>query len=168
MATHVVDSDVLAEELRRALRGHGQFVDPLRAVDALDWRLAGQVPHGFEHSALQLLAHMVYWQDRYLARLAGHHAPTPPHVSEGWAGPVAPANEREWRDVVDAFTRGLADAERAVSAAPLGETGPTLAGKTRLGTLNGLALHNGYHAGQLVQLRKVLGSWPPPGGGDSW
>jgi uncharacterized damage-inducible protein DinB len=163
-----IDADVLADELRRALRGQGQFVDPLRAVDALDWTLAGETPPGFDHSALRLVNHMVYWQDRYLARLAGEDAPTPPHDSEGWPGPVVPADEAEWRDAVAAFTKGLADAERAVTAAPLGETGPTLAGKTRLGTLNGLALHNGYHAGQLVQLRKVLGAWPPPGGGDSW
>ncbi|NUO62660.1 MAG: DinB family protein [Gemmatimonadaceae bacterium] len=165
---HTVDPSVLAEELRRALRGHGQFVDPLRAVDALDWKLAGRTPPGFDHSALQLLAHMVYWQDRYLARLAGEDAPTPPHDAEGWPGPAAPSSEREWLDAVDAFRRGLAAADAAVGAAPLGDTGPTLAGKTRLGTLNGLALHNGYHAGQLAQLRKVLGAWPPPGGGDSW
>ena len=163
-----VDSDLLAEELRRALRGQGQFVDPVRAVDALDWTLAGQTPEGIEHSALRLVNHMVYWQDRYLARLRGEDAPTPPHDEEGWPGPVAPADEREWLDAVDAFRRGLAEAEHAVTAAPLGDTGPTLAGKTRLGTLNGLALHNGYHAGQLVQLRKLLGAWPPPGGGDSW
>ncbi|NUR21090.1 MAG: hypothetical protein HOQ12_16260, partial [Gemmatimonadaceae bacterium] len=46
---HTVDPSVLAEELRRALRGHGQFVDPLRAVDALDWKLAGRTPPGFDH-----------------------------------------------------------------------------------------------------------------------
>ena len=28
-------------------------------------------------------------------------------------------------------------------------------------------VHNGYHIGQIVILRRALGSWPPRGGGDT-
>ena len=31
-----------------------------------------------------------------------------------------------------------------------------------------LALHNSYHLGQIVLLRRILGAWPPPSGGDTW
>jgi uncharacterized damage-inducible protein DinB len=29
-------------------------------------------------------------------------------------------------------------------------------------------VHNTHHLGQVVLLRRLLGAWPPPGGGDSW
>jgi uncharacterized damage-inducible protein DinB len=29
-------------------------------------------------------------------------------------------------------------------------------------------VHNSYHFGQIAMLRRVLGAWPPRGGGDSW
>ena len=29
-------------------------------------------------------------------------------------------------------------------------------------------VHNSYHIGQVVILRRALGIWPPRGGGDSW
>jgi uncharacterized damage-inducible protein DinB len=31
-----------------------------------------------------------------------------------------------------------------------------------------IASHNSYHAGQVVFLRRMLGTWPPPSGGFSW
>ena len=31
-----------------------------------------------------------------------------------------------------------------------------------------VAQHNSYHLGQIVMLRRVLGAWPPPAGGDTW
>ncbi len=42
----------------------------------------------------------------------------------------------------------------------------------RMGTvenvLASIANHNAYHLGQVVLLRQLLDSWPPPSGGDSW
>ena len=28
--------------------------------------------------------------------------------------------------------------------------------------------HNSYHTGQIAMLRRMLGAWPPQGGGDTW
>ena len=29
-------------------------------------------------------------------------------------------------------------------------------------------VHNSYHVGQIILLRRLLKAWPPPGGGDTW
>jgi uncharacterized damage-inducible protein DinB len=29
-------------------------------------------------------------------------------------------------------------------------------------------VHNSHHLGQVVMVRRLLGAWPPPGGGDTW
>jgi len=31
-----------------------------------------------------------------------------------------------------------------------------------------MVAHNSYHAGQIALLRRMLGAWPPTGGGDTW
>jgi uncharacterized damage-inducible protein DinB len=40
--------------------------------------------------------------------------------------------------------------------------------RTHLALLRAMASHNSYHAGQVVVLRQLLGSWPPPSGGLTW
>jgi hypothetical protein len=34
--------------------------------------------------------------------------------------------------------------------------------------VEGIAAHNAYHLGRIVLIRQMLGSWPPPSGGDTW
>jgi uncharacterized damage-inducible protein DinB len=31
-----------------------------------------------------------------------------------------------------------------------------------------MVAHNSYHTGQIAMIRRVLGAWPPRGGGDTW
>ena len=31
-----------------------------------------------------------------------------------------------------------------------------------------MVAHNSYHLGQIAMIRRVMGAWPPRGGGDSW
>ena len=158
----------VATALRDALHGTGQFGDARRVLDALDWPLAGVKPPGAEHTIRRIAAHLVFWQDLYLERLAGAERPSPPHDAAGWPGGDAPRDEREWKALVARFADGLTRAAAAIDSAPLGTNLPRWAGRTRFAGLNGLAIHNAYHLGQIVQLRKIVGSWPPPGGGDSW
>lgn len=162
-----LDRELLAQVLG-ALRGKGQFVDTLRLLDALPWRLAGERPGGAEHSIRRLVGHLNYWQDLYLERLAGADRPSPPHDAEGWPGSDTPATEQEWLDATARFHEGLRRAEEAAAERPLGEALPLWGGRSRLECVLGLAVHNAYHAGQIVQLRRMLRAWPPPGGGDSW
>jgi hypothetical protein len=34
--------------------------------------------------------------------------------------------------------------------------------------LQTIGAHNSYHLGQVVQLRQMLGAWPPASGGLTW
>lgn len=167
-ATDLLATADLAGALRDALHGTGQFVDTRRIFDGLDWRLAGEKPAGAEHSIRRITAHVVFWQDLYLERLAGAERPSPPHDAAGWPGGDAARDERDWKSLAARFIDGLARATAAIDSAPLGLTLPKWGGRTRFAGLNGLAVHNAYHLGQVVALRRMVGSWPPPGGGDSW
>lgn len=40
--------------------------------------------------------------------------------------------------------------------------------RLRADVLRGVGSHVSYHFGQIALLRRMLGAWPPRGGGDTW
>jgi len=92
-------------------------------------------------------------------------------ASLGWPS-VA---EGGWTAVRESFTSGLEQA-----AALAGQIGlleqlvhpaiefPPLAGYTVRDALVHVASHNSHHLGQVIILRQLMGSWPPPSGSWTW
>ena len=161
-------SAVLARTLSNALRGVGAHLDSPAALDGLAWELAGARPAGSPYSAYRILNHLIYWQDVFVRRADGAHAPTPPHDADGWPGDDAPTSETDWLGAVARFGGGLAALQARAAADPLDEPLPGPDGRTRADAIAAAAAHNSYHLGQIVLLRRMLGAWPPPAGGDSW
>jgi uncharacterized damage-inducible protein DinB len=159
---------VLLRVVLSALSGEGQHVAVIKALDALDADTAGQRPEGSPHSVFQLLQHMIYWQELYLRRLRGDEAAGPAHAEQGWPGAEWPLSGGEWIGTVERFRRGWTEANEMATKRDLSETLPNWGGRPRFEGLLGLASHNSYHIGQVVIVRRMLGAWPPPGGGDSW
>ena len=131
-------------------------------------------PGGAPHSIAEELWHIVYWQD-YLLRWARREPlPYPERAELGWRKLDA-IGQPEWEGLVTRFQEGLAGAcgiagmagleeQYSTLVAPGSNTGPL----TLQELLTNLAVHNAYHLGRIVQLRQMLGNWPPPGGGDTW
>jgi uncharacterized damage-inducible protein DinB len=159
---------IFARTLGQALHGDGAHVEVSAALDGLDWRLAGERPAGAPHTVFQLLNHMVFWQDVFLQRLTGARAPGPARAAGGWPGAESPTHEGEWLTTVQRFNEGLLAMQALVTADSLDEPLPNWNHRTRAEALAGAASHNSYHLGQVVLLRRMLGAWPPPMGGDTW
>ncbi|MBX6350777.1 MAG: DinB family protein [Clostridia bacterium] len=153
--------------LRRGLSGTSAHVATATVFDGLPWELAGRRPEGAPYTVFQLLNHMIYWQEYFLAEIRGTRPAEPAHWQDSWPGPAAPASEAEWRDAVERFRVGLEAAE-AEAGRDLAEPLRPRPDRTRGDRLASIATHNSYHAGQVALLRRQLGSWPPPGGGDTW
>jgi uncharacterized damage-inducible protein DinB len=101
---------------------------------------------------------MLYWQEWVVKWLDGERPAIPKHASVGWPGDAAPASREKWEQAVRRFRNGLqALTRRARQADLLSEHGR----KSPLEMLLMIALHNSYHAGQVVLLRQVLSGWPP-------
>jgi len=159
------DLKILEKTVGNALSGKGAHVETKNLFAGLDWKAAGTRPEGVPHSTFQLLNHMVYWQDWVVKWLDGENPPIPKHAAGGWPGSQGPASAKEWQRAVRGFRSGLQKLSRQSRQADL----LTTRGKSsRLGMLQAIASHNSYHAGQVVVLRQVLGSWPPPSGGVTW
>ena len=159
------DRQALEKIASRALSGKGAHVETKHLFAGLGWKVAGTRPEGVPHSLFQLLNHMTYWQDWVVKWLEGENPPIPKHASGGWPGSPAPASAREWQRAARGFRSGL---DRLARQSREADVLATRGKHSRLGMLQAIASHNSYHAGQVVLLRQVLGTWPPPSGGLTW
>jgi hypothetical protein len=123
-------------------------VDAVRTVPGLPYTIAG------------LVAHMNFWQQRLVAGLTDSELPLPEGFRLGVQDyPVAAA--AEWDQLRDEYLASFAELKR------LAEDWEQIASKTfekRNATLALInhPLHNSYHLGQVVLLRRLLSIWPPP------
>lgn len=150
------------EALERLLDEGSAFVPPSRAFDGLSAEVACRRVEGAPHTIAEILAHMHFWQ-RYTRALArGEQPSVPEHAAEGWPR----VDEDDWDALRHAFLDGLSETKRLAREKDLLRL---VRGRDTLGyelTLH--AIHNAVHIGQVILLRRMLGAWPPPGGGDTW
>lgn len=149
--------------MQALLRGTGAHADPLACVDDLTAAQAGRRVEGFTHTIWQLLCHLNYWIDFELRCVEQPETPFPKDFSVSWPGAPAPADDVAWRHEVALFRTHLGQlatlAEaRASTLARIAHHGTEFTVETVLWVL---IAHNSYHVGQIVQLRRAMGLWPP-------
>lgn len=162
--------------LQELLRGKGAHVDPIACVEDLSAELAARHVAGFPHSIGQLVFHVNYWMDYDLRRIRGETPPYPEHNAESFPSKTVPTDTNEWEELRKRFSSLIADTA-ALANSPRSELDRELepkhpSHKERASTVEAglwqLAAHNSYHAGQIAMIRRMLGVWPPKGGGDTW
>jgi len=152
----------LREQLAYLLKGGGAHVHFMDAVEGFPAAKRGTYAQGLAHTAWQLMEHVriAQWDILEFSRNANHVSPEFP---EGyWPKTPAPQNQEEWNDSLAAFRRDLRDMIRLVEnpRTDLYAKIPHGQGQTIVREALVLADHNSYHLGQLVDLRRALGSWP--------
>ena len=132
------------------------------AVQDLPSRLRGAVPTGAPYSPWQLLEHMRIAQADILDFCQNASSEARAWPDDYWPHSPAPADDQAWNDSVAAFVR-----DRAALAALAQDSSldlfleiPHGTGQTYLRELLLVADHNAYHVGQIVLVRRLLGSWP--------
>jgi len=158
------------------LRGKGSHADPVACVEDLSADLASRHVTGFPHSIAQLVFHMNYWMNYELHRIRGERPAYPEHNSESFPPPPSPADAGDWDRLRKRFSGLLADfaalaqassEERARQIESVHSGDAKVAGSLSA-VLWQMVAHNSYHVGQIALIRRVLGAWPPSGGGDTW
>jgi hypothetical protein len=153
---------ILREHVVHLLKGGGAHVQFMDALDGFPAGKRGTYAKGLPHTGWQLLEHTRIAQLDIL-----EFSRNPKHVSpefpEGyWPKTPGPRSEEEWTDSVWAFRRDLREMIRLVQnpRTDLYAKIPHGQGQTVLREALLAADHNSYHLGQLVDLRRALGSWP--------
>lgn len=142
------------------------YMPPSRLLGGLEAEDAARRISGVSHSIVEIVAHVVFWQNWFLNRCSGIAVPAAAHAAEGW--PTAAASD--WERLREQFLAGL---QRALLLPGEGRVDPPIevppmGTYTIADALTHLAQHNAYHLGQIVTLRQALGTWPPPEGSFTW
>ncbi|MBV8843994.1 MAG: DinB family protein [Bryobacterales bacterium] len=156
-----MNDQALRDHVLYLLRGGGAHIDFDAAVKELATGLIGKRPEGASHSPWEILEHMRLAQHDILefSRNAKHVSPEWP---EGyWPKSTAPPDTAAWTRSVSAFKSdleamcGLVESKSTDLFARI----PHGTGQTILREALLVADHNAYHLGELVLVRRLLGSW---------
>ncbi len=161
--------------LQELLRGKGAHADPLACVEDLSWELAGKKIAGYPHSISQILGHINYWIEYELKRVAGQNPAYPEHAIESWPQ-VSSSDPEQWTEEVRRFASLLQNLTALANSKPealdrqveIVHSSESSRSSTVRAVLWQLVVHNSYHLGQIAMLRRCMGAWPGPGGGDTW
>lgn len=151
----------LREHLIDLLNGggaHAKFGDVLSDMPE---KLRGIKPDGLPHSAWMLLEHLriAQWDILEFSRKPKHKSPNWP---EGyWPQTEAPPNTAAWNKSIQQFRTDLKSMQELVANPKTDLYGriPWGDGQTILREALLVADHNAYHLGQLVDVRRLLGTW---------
>ncbi len=159
----------LRQSLSEAFDGMGAHVSPMGAIEKLTAAQARKRAHPKLPTIWEELAHIVYWQDWLLTATRGSDPKFTSNYEAGWP-PMPPVREstKKWAGLVRRFARGLKEAEGVALTMNLTTRLKTKYKRSYGSVLVTLADHNSYHLGQIVQMRKMMGLWPPPSGGCTW
>jgi uncharacterized damage-inducible protein DinB len=136
------------------------FVPATRALDNLSPEQAVTKLEGWPHSIAEVVAHMLFWQRHDLQTI---ETGSEPEVDQAENWPAVTSDD--WPRLKDAFLAALEQAKE-IARDPENLERVILGGKYSVGArLVWFTGHNAYHLGQVVMLRRILGAWPPPGGG---
>lgn len=100
--------------------------------------------------------HLIYYKERTTAKLEDREWPNPLDGNDTFYLTEQVNDDKEWRAVVERVEtahRGLRDALSKTAEAKIYE------GALEEKLLD-IMLHDAYHTGQIMQLRKMQGSWP--------
>lgn len=154
--------EILRQQLVDLIKGGNAHVDYKKAFEDFPAEMRGKKPKGSPHTAWEILEHMRIAQGDILeySRNADHNSPDFPDGY--WPKDPEPPDPKAWDRTLNKFCEDLRAMCSLIKdpASDLYASLPNGSGHTLLREALILADHNSYHLGQLVLLRRMLGSWP--------
>ena len=148
------------KELKHLFESGHAFVRPDRILSDLEPSISVHTPEGAAHSIASHVAHMAWWQRQVLQDIR-----TQAEKRERIPGNEFPetVSLEDWTGVLQDFLSGLEEF-KAVCDDPASLERGYLNRQTSVGAvLLDFTIHNAYHLGQIVLLRRLQGAWPPKG-----
>jgi hypothetical protein len=157
----MAESDALRQHLLDLLRGRNAHADFDAVVADFPSRLRGVKPPGAPHTAWQLLEHMRIAQSDILEFSRDGKHKSPPWPEGYWPKTEAPPKAASWNNSLRSFRADLKAMAKLVTdkKTDLFAQIPHGTGQTILREAVLIADHNSYHLGQMVLLRRLLGTW---------
>ncbi len=150
--------DLLLEQLTACYDEDTWFVSVKNAVAGLSGEQAAWKPDGADNSIWEEVNHLIFWNERWLRRYRGEL--TYPEDIENTG--TFKSDETDWQKtlenlyaVMDQWRETLNEIIDETLASPVNDQYQA-PWRSPLAQQN---IHNAYHIGQIVLLRKLQGSW---------
>lgn len=141
---------------------NGWFADATKALAGVTAAQAAWVPGPGMNSIWQLVNHLTFWTQFVTRRLAGE-LPTGRHIDNDttFGDPGNPADAEGWTLAVQRLHEAYGELGSVLALqADADLERPLNSRQTRASAMtSGVVMHDAYHLGQIVVLRKLQGSW---------
>ena len=130
------------------------------ALDGVDSQNAIWKPQGeAANSIWETVNHLTYYKERLLRKLKGQEQ-SPDLGSNDDTFTVTEAGEAAWQNAISRLKKVHADLREIIEALEEGAYDWGGSGHAPGEEVMSLILHDAYHTGQIVLVRKLQGSWP--------
>lgn len=126
-------------------------IEGLTAEQAI-WKPSGEATK----TIWENVNHLIYYKERLAANLEGREWTHNLDGDETFYLTNQSNDDKEWRKVVERSENAQRNLRRVLSAISEKE----LEKNSLEGKLLDIMLHDAYHTGQIIQLRKMQGAWP--------
>jgi len=155
----LVNENMVRDHLKEMMEGGAAHIGFDKAVDGFPVDRAGQTLKGLEHTMWMLVEHLRLVNRDLIDWVTSEDYTSKPYPKGYWPAEPGPADADEWKKSIEAVRRDMelmrswiSDEEHDITA-PLERNAAHSAMREIL-----LAVaHNGYHVGQMVDLRALLG-----------
>lgn len=161
----MTQKEILLEQFTSIHNQKSWFVAINDALSDLTPQLASWTSSTDNHSIWQILHHLIFWNERWLKQFKGEKLPK--MEGDNKTTFTLASSKEDWEKSVKHIDTVLTDWYNSIKekddsdlAKPVfqGEVDPWYS------YLHTIAMHNAYHIGQIVTLRKMQGSWDPDQG----
>ena len=144
--------------IRKSLHGEWTHPDPTKTMEGVDWKKAGEKIPNLPYTIWQLYCHAEYWQRLILLGLKGETVTWPENLEDSWPTSHTVESEQEFQQLVTEFNQQIEEIESLLNDDMLDEDFPGGDGMNKAEFLRVLISHNSYHVGQIIILKRLLGT----------
>lgn len=162
-----MSKELLIAQFNRCYAENGWFVSVRNALDGVTAEQADWSPDGADNSIWETLTHVTYYNNAYLQRFKGIEFEYEISTNDESFKRSAFPSEDEWKKVVDDFDAVMKEFRDLLWSADETKFDQLVSDENPRkwsALIADINAHNAYHAGQILLIRKLQGSWNPEKG----
>ena len=149
---------ILLEQFNACYSESAWFASAKSALENLTAEEVFWKPSDAIHSVWEILAHLNFWNERWLHRFKGEEVGSAGmEIAETFV-----VEAKDWETTLDKFNSIMSEWKNLLKNANEAKFGEHVSAKIQdewAAPIAQMNIHNAYHIGQLVLVRKLKGSW---------
>jgi uncharacterized damage-inducible protein DinB len=152
--------ELLLKQMKACFTQKNWFVSLLESLEELSPENASKKVAGFEHSIMQIVLHILFWNERYLKEFQGikvDKTDIPNDITFNEDGMSNKFNT--WEEIRNKLDQVIKDWVNALSVIEEDKINKETSEYNWSSIISNINAHTAYHTGQIIVLRKQQGSW---------